>query len=80
VLAGNSANGMFRPFGDVNGDATVNGLDLAALRNAFATVQGSPAYWVLLDGNGDSAINGPDLTAFRAQPASADGLIAHQQS
>jgi hypothetical protein len=57
VLADNPANGMFRPFRDVNGDATVNGLDLAAFANAFATVQGSPAYRALLDANGDGAIN-----------------------
>ncbi|HTK77303.1 MAG TPA: dockerin type I domain-containing protein [Gemmataceae bacterium] len=67
MLAGNPANGMFRLFGDVNGDATVNGLDLAAFRTAFGTVQGSLAYLALLDANGDSAINGLDLTAFLAQ-------------
>ena len=63
MLAGNPANGMFRPFGDVNGDATVNGLDLAAFRAALGTFTlfGSP-----FDVNGDGVINILDLTAFRA--------------
>jgi hypothetical protein len=79
VLAGNPANGMFRPFGDVTGDATVNGLDLAAFGNAFATAKGSPAYRALLDANGDGAINGlelqpsaPSTQARAARPPTSD--------
>lgn len=64
VLAGNPANGLFRLFGDVNGDGAVNGLDLTAFRAAFGTVSpfGSP-----FDVNEDGAVNGLDLTAFRAR-------------
>jgi uncharacterized protein (TIGR03118 family) len=64
VLAGDTAtNKLFRLFGDVNGDAAVDGFDLTAFRNAF----GSIAITSLspFDVNGDGAIDGLDLTAFR---------------
>jgi hypothetical protein len=68
VVAGDPAtNRLFRLYGDVNGDGTVNGLDLAAFRNTFGTTVGSPAYLAFLDSNGDGAINVLDLTAFRAR-------------
>jgi hypothetical protein len=66
VLAGDPVtNKLFRLFGDVNGDGTVNGLDLAAFRATFGTIVGSPSYVAFLDSTGDGAINGLDLTAFR---------------
>jgi Dockerin type I domain len=64
VVAGNVAtNKLFRLFGDVNGDAVINALDLAAFRSAFGTISiGSLSPF---DVNGDGVINLTDLTAFR---------------
>jgi Ca2+-binding RTX toxin-like protein len=68
VLNGASAaTPLFRLFGDVNGDAAVDGLDLTAFRNAFGTVSTDAAYIAFLDFNGDGAIDGADLTHFRAR-------------
>jgi hypothetical protein len=63
VLTGDPAtNKLFRLFGDVNGDGTVNGLDLSGFRQVFGlnSLSGSP-----FDFNGDGAINGFDLAQFR---------------
>jgi hypothetical protein len=59
------AQGLFRLYGDVNGDKAVDGLDLTAFRNAFGSVSGNASYVPFLDFNGDGAIDGSDLTAFR---------------
>jgi hypothetical protein len=59
--------GLFRLFGDVNGDRTINGLDLALFRRAFGTSLGNPNYVDYLDRNGDGAINGLDLAAFQSR-------------
>jgi hypothetical protein len=58
---------LFRFFGDVNGDRTVNGLDLGFFRNAFGTQTGDPNYLSYLDLNGDGVINGFDLGQFRTR-------------
>jgi hypothetical protein len=58
-------DGLFRYFGDVNGDRVVNGLDFAAFRPAFGTSAGDPAYLAALDFDGDGAINGLDFAQFR---------------
>jgi hypothetical protein len=58
---------LFRLYGDINGDGTVNGLDLALFRGAFGTALGSPNYVDYLDLNGDGAVNGLDLAAFRSR-------------
>jgi hypothetical protein len=63
----NDAQGLFRLFGDVNGDQTVNGLDLGFFRNAFGTQNGDPNYLRYLDLNGDGVINGFDLGQFRTR-------------
>jgi hypothetical protein len=60
-------NGLFRLFGDVNGDRTVNGLDLGFFRNAFGTSAGDPNYLSYLDFNGDGVINGFDLGQLRTR-------------
>jgi spore coat protein A, manganese oxidase len=66
-LVGNAANKLFRLFGDVNGDATVNGFDLGFFRNAFGTQSGDANYLSYLDINGDGVINGFDLGQFRTR-------------
>jgi hypothetical protein len=64
---GDYAFSLFRFFGDVNGDRTVNGLDLGFFRNAFGTQTGDPNYLSYLDLNGDGVINGFDLGQFRTR-------------
>jgi hypothetical protein len=54
-----------RLFGDVNGDKTVNLLDLTAFRSSFGAVLGDVNYNSAFDSNGDGVINLVDLTAFR---------------
>jgi ELWxxDGT repeat protein len=54
---GDNVSHLFRLFGDVNGDAAVNRVDLTALRSTFGTVAGSAGYLDYLDFNGDGAIN-----------------------
>ena len=61
------AQGLYRMFGDVNGDQTVNGFDLGFFRNAFGTQAGDPNYLSYLDYNGDGVINGFDLGQFRTR-------------
>jgi hypothetical protein len=64
VLVGNVAtNKLFRLFGDVNGDATVNAVDLTAFRSAFGT--STTGALSPFDANGDGVINVLDLAAFR---------------
>jgi hypothetical protein len=65
TMASDRQDALFRLYGDVNGDATVNGLDLALFRTAFGTSSGNPNYVWYLDQNGDGAINGLDLASFR---------------
>jgi hypothetical protein len=59
--------GLFRMFGDVNGDRTVNGLDLGFFRNAFGTSAGDTNFLSYFDYNGDGVINGFDLGQFRTR-------------
>jgi ELWxxDGT repeat protein len=61
------AQGLFRMFGDVNGDRVVNGLDFGYFKNAFGTQAGDPNYLSYLDFNGDGIINGFDFGHFRAR-------------
>jgi hypothetical protein len=61
------AQGLFRLFGDVNGDQTVNGFDLGFFRNAFGTQAGDPNFLSYLDINGDGVINGFDFGQFRTR-------------
>jgi hypothetical protein len=64
VVTGNTAtNKLFRLFGDVNGDGTVNTVDLVAFRTAFGTI--SIGTLSPFDVNGDGVINVLDLTAIR---------------
>jgi beta-propeller repeat-containing protein/dockerin type I repeat protein len=63
----NDTQGLYRLFGDVNGDRTVNGFDLGFFRNAFGTQTGDPNYLSYLDINDDGVINGFDLGQFRTR-------------
>jgi hypothetical protein len=59
--------GLFRLFGDVNGDRTVNGLDLGIFRDAFGTQVGDANYLSYFDFDGDGVINGFDFGQFRTR-------------
>jgi hypothetical protein len=67
MAADYTQSGIKRLFGDVNGDATVNGLDYANFRAAFGTTLGDANYRDYLDFNADGAINGFDFAQFRAR-------------
>jgi hypothetical protein len=62
-----SAQGLFRLFGDVNGDAIVNGLDFGFFKDAFGTQLGDPNYLAYFDVNADNVINGFDFGQFRTR-------------
>jgi hypothetical protein len=59
------SQGLFRFYGDVNGDQIVNGLDFGSFKNAFGTQTGDPNYLSFLDFNGDGVINGFDFGQFK---------------
>jgi hypothetical protein len=63
----NNTQGVFRLFGDVNGDQTVNGLDFGFFKNAFGTQVGDANYLSFLDFDGDGVINGLDFGQFRTR-------------
>jgi len=65
LQGGDNVSTLFRLFGDIDGNKAVNGLDLAAFRNAFGSVSADTAFVPFLDFDGDGAINGRDLTQFR---------------
>jgi hypothetical protein len=65
LQGGDNITSMFRLFGDINGDKTVNITDLTAFRNAFGATTSDPNYQPFLDLNGDGVINLTDLTQFR---------------
>jgi hypothetical protein len=57
--------GFFRLFGDINGDRTVNGLDLGYFRDAFGSQIGEANFLGYLDFDADGVINGFDFSQFR---------------
>ena len=67
LSGGDKTSSLFRLFGDVNGDRTVNITDLTAFRNAFGTISTDTSFLPFLDFNGDGVINLTDLTQFRSR-------------
>jgi Hypothetical glycosyl hydrolase family 15/Dockerin type I domain len=65
LQGGDSTTSLYRLYGDLNGDKTINLVDLTAFRNAFGTGVVDDAFVPFLDFNGDGAINITDLTQFR---------------
>ena len=61
-----SAQGLYRLFGDVNGDRTVDATDLAQFRSTFNRHVGDPLYLAALDFDGDGVVDARDLSAFRS--------------
>ena len=64
---GDYTTSLFRFFGDVNGDRTVNGLDFGFFKNSFGTQVGDANYLSAFDFNGDGVINGFDFGQFRTR-------------
>ncbi len=65
ALAGTVANGLFRLFGDAEGNGVVNAFDYAQFRPTFGSSTGQAAYLDWLDFNGDGTINAFDFGQFR---------------
>ena len=65
VQNGSVANGLFRFYGDVNGDGTDNAADFGVFRPAFGTSTGNQFFRDYLDINGDGVINAFDFGMFR---------------
>jgi hypothetical protein len=61
------AQGLFRFFGDFNGDQIVNGGDFGHFKDAFGTSTGDANFLSFFDINGDGAINGFDFGQFRTR-------------
>jgi hypothetical protein len=57
--------GLFRFYGDINGDQIVNGLDFGSFRSAFGTATGDANFNAAFDYNNDGVINGLDFAQFR---------------
>lgn len=60
MLVGNKANGLFRLFGDADGNGSVDFTDFLAFRSAFGSTGPSP-----FDYDGDNQVNFTDFLAFR---------------
>jgi hypothetical protein len=58
------AHGLFRMFGDINGDRQVDGFDFGALSFSYSSLANQPNYLWFLDVNGDGQIDGFDLSQF----------------
>jgi hypothetical protein len=65
LSGGDQTSSLFRLFGDMNGDKTVNITDLTAFRNAFGATTTDANYSPFLDFNRDGVINITDLSQFR---------------
>ncbi len=65
TLTGSVANGLYRLYGDTNGDATVNAADFGPFRAAFGSSAVQAGYLDYLDFNGDGIINAFDFAQFR---------------
>ncbi|MEM9824940.1 MAG: GEVED domain-containing protein [Planctomycetota bacterium] len=58
-------DGLFRKYGDANGDDSVNLLDFADFRQTFGRSEGDTGYLPSLDYNGDGTVDLLDFAAFR---------------
>ncbi len=65
ALDGSIANGLFRLFGDANGDGTNNAFDFGQFRPAFGSSTGQTAYLDFLDFDAGGTINAFDFGQFR---------------
>ncbi|WP_160148121.1 GEVED domain-containing protein [Rubripirellula obstinata] len=61
-----AVDGLFRKYGDADGDNNVGLTDFAAFRSTFGKSAGEPGYVHGLDSDGDEEIGLTDFAAFRA--------------
>jgi hypothetical protein len=60
-----ASSGIYRLFGDINGDRAVDTADLFAFRQSFGKVSGDTAYNMAFDFNNDGSVDTSDLFQFR---------------
>ena len=63
ILVGSPTNGLFRLFGDSNGDGRVNAIDFAAFRSVF----GIPGPASIFDFDNSGSTDASDFAQFRAR-------------
>ncbi len=61
---GGQAQGLYRMFGDSNGDRRVDAVDLFAFASSYGKRRGDAGFLDYLDGNGDGVVDALDLFAF----------------
>jgi hypothetical protein len=66
LFGAQAADGFFRKFGDINGDATVNGQDLSQFNSAYLNAAGYQWYF---DFNNDGRVDTLDFFQFRPRYA-----------
>jgi hypothetical protein len=62
-----AVDGLFRKYGDADGNGSVGLADFAAFRSTFGKSVGEAGYFSGLDSNGDGEIGLSDFAAFRAK-------------
>ena len=65
LQGGDSTTGLFRLFGDSDGNGVVDALDLLRLRTSFGKVSTDPGFLAYFDFDGSGAVDAPDLFRFR---------------
>jgi regulation of enolase protein 1 (concanavalin A-like superfamily) len=64
---GDSVTGLFRLFGDSDGNGTVDALDLFRLRTTFGKTAADPGFLAYFDFDGSGAVDALDLLRFRTR-------------
>jgi hypothetical protein len=64
---GGNGLGLYRIFGDMNGDGVVDSTDLGQFRSTFNANNLNPAYIAALDANNDGVVDSTDLGQFRVR-------------
>ena len=67
VVSPQAAGGLFRYYGDANGDARVDVADLVAFAGTYLKVLGDTGYLAYFDFNNDNRVDVADLGAFAAR-------------
>ena len=65
VFGNTATDNFYSLFGDINGDRTVNVVDLLAFRNSFLQSTGDSEYNPAMDFDGNGTVNVIDLLPFR---------------
>jgi hypothetical protein len=65
LQGGDSTTGLFRLFGDGDGDGAVDALDLLRLRTTFGKTAADPGFLAYFDFDGSGTVDALDLLRFR---------------